>query len=145
MEETELQNELASIRSIMERSSKFISLSGLSGILAGVYALIGAGCAYLLLKDAPAGADIYINGTTVHARAYPFYNPNLVDYTGLIWKLSAVAVVVLLASIITAILLSYRLANRIDQAMCGSVSWLLMFHMAVPLIAGAALILILLL
>jgi len=144
MEETELQNELASIRSIMERSSKFISLSGLSGILAGVYALIGAGVAYMLIKDAPEGADIYVNGTTVHARAYPFFNPNLVDYSTLIWQLLALSVTVLLASIITAILLSNRQAKKKNQPMWGSVSRQLMFHMAVPLVTGGILMVILL-
>ena len=37
---------LNEIRSIMERSSSFLSLSGLSGIFAGIFALIGAGFAY---------------------------------------------------------------------------------------------------
>ena len=32
--------DIAEIRSLMEKSSKFISLSGLSGILAGIFALI---------------------------------------------------------------------------------------------------------
>jgi hypothetical protein len=35
------QEDLASIRKMMEQSSKFLSLSGLSGILAGTYALLG--------------------------------------------------------------------------------------------------------
>jgi len=39
------QDELAEIKSIMERSSRFLSFSGLSGILAGVYSLIGYGIA----------------------------------------------------------------------------------------------------
>src|SRR5262245_60255367 len=33
------------IRKMMERSSRFISLSGLSGVSAGIFALIGAGIA----------------------------------------------------------------------------------------------------
>lgn len=37
---------LAEIRSIMERSTSFISLSGLSGVFAGVFALIGAFVAF---------------------------------------------------------------------------------------------------
>ena len=37
---------LTEIRSIMERSSSFLSLSGLSGIFAGIFALIGAAFAY---------------------------------------------------------------------------------------------------
>jgi len=34
--------DISDIKNLMNRSSRFISLSGLSGILAGVYALIGA-------------------------------------------------------------------------------------------------------
>ena len=41
---------LSEIRSLMERSSRFISLSGLSGIFAGIFALLGATAAYLYLK-----------------------------------------------------------------------------------------------
>ena len=39
-------NDLAEIRSMMERSSRFISLSGLSGVVVGAYALVGAGVAW---------------------------------------------------------------------------------------------------
>lgn len=41
---------LNEIRSLMERSSKFLSLSGLSGVFAGLFALIGAAVAYVRLK-----------------------------------------------------------------------------------------------
>lgn len=41
---------LNEIRDLMERSSKFLSLSGLSGVFAGLFALIGAGIAYVRLK-----------------------------------------------------------------------------------------------
>ena len=41
--------DLQQIRSIMERSTTFISLSGLSGISAGLFGLIGAALAYLKL------------------------------------------------------------------------------------------------
>ena len=37
-----LLTELKNIRLIMERSSRFLTLSGLSGVLIGLYALIGA-------------------------------------------------------------------------------------------------------
>ena len=43
--EEQLQN-LAEIRSLMERSSRFISLSGLSGVGAGVCALVGSAAAH---------------------------------------------------------------------------------------------------
>ena len=42
--------DISEIRDMMERSSRFISLSGLSGVFAGVYALAGAGLAHILIK-----------------------------------------------------------------------------------------------
>lgn len=42
--------DLKHIRSMMERSSKFLSLSGISGILAGVIALVGAAVAYMFMQ-----------------------------------------------------------------------------------------------
>ena len=44
---------LSEIRSIMERSSRFISLSGLSGVAAGIFALIGATLVYVYLDMLP--------------------------------------------------------------------------------------------
>jgi hypothetical protein len=40
------EEELAEIKSMMERSTRFLSLSGLSGVLAGLYALASAGLAW---------------------------------------------------------------------------------------------------
>jgi hypothetical protein len=134
MEEKELQNELASIRSLMERSSKFISLSGLSGILAGVYALIGAGLVY--------------NSKPLYLRIPPYVNARLgglkVNFDSkYIWEVSLIGALVLIASIATALILSSRQARRKGQPMWGSVSRSLLFHMCVPLIAGGVMVLIL--
>jgi hypothetical protein len=40
------EEELAEIKSMMERSTRFLSLSGLSGVLAGLYAFAAAGLAW---------------------------------------------------------------------------------------------------
>jgi hypothetical protein len=55
---TEPIQQLNEIRSLMERSSRFISLSGLSGISAGIVALIGAGIAFFYLDFNQGGFDI---------------------------------------------------------------------------------------
>ena len=47
--------DISEIKHLMNTSSKFISLSGLSGILAGIYALIGAGYAYWLVNQSERG------------------------------------------------------------------------------------------
>jgi len=132
MEEKDLQNELASIRSIMERSSKFISLSGLSGILAGVYALIGAAIAYYLLY-----VDLHTVNPDIHYRIVGVLNSILNVSVFLI-----LAFVVLFASIATGIVLTTKKAKRKGQPIWGNLSRALLFHMAVPLVAGGILIFI---
>ena len=129
MEEKDIRNELASIRNIMERSSKFISLSGLSGILAGIYALIGAYLAYRLIYKGPA-------------RIYDSLSVGI--YPDTITYLLIIAVAVLAASLITGYILSSRQAKRKGQAIWGKISQTLLFHMATPLITGGLLIIILL-
>jgi hypothetical protein len=117
MKENQVQQDLASIRNLMERSSKFISLSGLSGILAGIYALIGSAFiywnSYFPMQSEPDRASVII-----------------------------IAAVVLLASVITGIVLSARKAKRKGQQIWGPASRLLSFHMAGPLLTGGILIII---
>ncbi len=45
-------DDLRYIRSTMERSTKFLSLSGISGVVAGLVALCGAFVAYLIMTRA---------------------------------------------------------------------------------------------
>jgi len=42
MENEKYLKDLSEIKNMMNRSSRFISLSGLSGVFAGCYAIIGA-------------------------------------------------------------------------------------------------------
>ncbi|NME67888.1 MULTISPECIES: hypothetical protein [Flammeovirga] len=51
MKEQDYINDLKEIKDIMNRSSRFISLSGLSGISAGICALVGAYFAYDILYN----------------------------------------------------------------------------------------------
>jgi len=55
---------LHEIRSLMERSSRFISLSGLSGVTAGLLALAGAAAAYLYLGGTPFSDQPYYHDMT---------------------------------------------------------------------------------
>lgn len=53
MDDTKQQLEhLAEMRALMERSSRFLSLSGLSGVWAGLCALAGAAAVYVYLEVA---------------------------------------------------------------------------------------------
>jgi flagellar basal body-associated protein FliL len=60
MENKNYQEDLQHIRKMMEKSSRFISLSGISGVFAGLFALAGAIYVYFFFKK--NGVD-YFEGT----------------------------------------------------------------------------------
>lgn len=130
MKESDVHSELASIRSLMERSTKFISLSGLSGVLAGVYALIGAYTGYCIVYQK-------YNGLTVSDS----YESNPLIYQQLI----LIAAIVLILSVTTGILLTIRQAKKKGEKYWNPVSRRLVANMAIPLITGGIFIIILLL
>ena len=113
----------------MERSAKFISLSGLSGILAGIYALIGAGIGYYLVYGSSGGLD---------------YRDYLVNDYDIILQLFFVALAVLVLSLGTGIFLTVRKANRSGEKVWNTSSKKLLVNMAIPLVTGGIFILILL-
>jgi hypothetical protein len=124
MEDKDLLAEISSIKNIMERSTRFISLSGLSGVMAGIYALIGAGLAYYLIyNDA--------------SQEYADYNQNL---TG---KLFFIASSVLVLSIATGVWLTFRKAAKKGQRVWSQSSKSLMISAALPLLTGGGFVLIL--
>lgn len=128
MEEKDIHAELASIRSLMERSSRFLSLSGLSGVLAGIYASIGAFIAYKLVFEKHNSltiSDSYIENPSIYHVLY------------------LIATVVLVLSILTGILLSIREAKKKKEQYWNPVSKRLIANMAIPLVTGGIFILIL--
>ncbi|MCX2450695.1 hypothetical protein OQX61_05350 [Pedobacter sp. PLR] len=128
MEKQEIYSELHSIRNLMERSAKFISLSGLSGIMAGVYALIGAGIAYSMVYGQSTNMD---------------FREHFVNEEGVFLNLFFIALAVLVLSIGTGISLTLRKASKNNQKVWNPISKKLLFSMLVPLLTGGCLILIL--
>jgi hypothetical protein len=121
--------DLAEIRSMMERSSKFMSLSGWAGIMAGLYALVGAYLAYDILNF------------NLQAYTYPFPSVDAEESFPII-ILSAIVLVLALG---TAILLSHKKAKKSGEKIWNGTSKRLLIHMALPLATGGLLILILIL
>ena len=125
MENKDIIADISSIKNIMERSTRFISLSGLSGVMAGVYALIGGALAYKLL---------YMSDGTA---AYHHY------YEGSNASLFLIALAVLVLSIVTGIWLTMRKASSRGQSVWNQSSRSLLKSGALPLITGGCFILIL--
>src|SRR4051812_13490822 len=93
--------DITEMRSMMERSSKFLSLSGLAGIMAGIYALAGATLAYKIFNFNP---DQIVYDTT-ESGSLSF------DLSKLIF----LAIIILILALATAILLSYKKANKTGE------------------------------
>ena len=119
---------LASIRSLMERSSKFLSLSGLSGVLAGIYALIGAFAGYRIVTE-KYGSLVISDSYTV--------NPSIYH------QLILISSLILLLSVLSGILLSIRQAKKKGENYWNPVSRRLIGTMAIPLFSGGLFIIIL--
>jgi hypothetical protein len=120
--------DISQIRSIMERSSSFISLSGLSGVMAGVYALIGSYLGYRI---------VYIEGSVLGSRE--FY----VNEQDTIIRLGIVAVAVLVCAVITGIILTARKSGGFSMSFQDEGFRNLLANIMIPLVAGGLFILIL--
>jgi hypothetical protein len=129
---TDYFEDLKVIKRVMEESSRFLSLSGLSGLFAGIIALAGAGVAVYLL---PGGK-----------RLIPGYN--FVDMTGaeassLRIALSIVALVVLILALGISVWFSFRKSVKKGLKMWTPVSKRMLINLFVPVVTGGILILIL--
>ncbi len=122
-------NALSDIRNMMDRSSRFISLSGLSGVFAGIVALIGA---YLANKEVNA----YIDG------AYGYGND--ADLT-LEFNLLKLGIIVLFIALLGGIIFTYRQSVKKKIPIWDKTAKNLLINLAIPLVAGGVFIISLLL
>ena len=108
--------DISEIKTLMNKSSKFISLSGLAGILAGIYALIGAAYAYWLVNN--SGREYLI-------------------LDGKIFKLALLDLIIVGAlSVGTAIFLTTKKAKQNGEKIWDPTTKLLLKSFLIPLIAG---------
>ena len=128
-QEQDYIKDIAEIRSMMERSSKFLSLSGWAGIMAGIYALSGALIAWKIFHFNPQ--EIIYSSIKAESLSYSLLN------------VIFLALLILILSIGTAIFLSYKKADKRGEKLWNTTSKRLLLNMAVPLIAGGLLILML--
>lgn len=112
------------IRKMMERSSRFTSLSGLSCVAAGICALAGAWIAYRVINDyygGVAGEWEYTNGS--------FHQLKI--------QLLLIAAGTFAAALLGAFFFTWRKAKRQGEKLGNHVSRKVFWSMAIPLAAGA--------
>lgn len=121
--EPDHSRDLSEIRSMMERSSKFVWISGWAGIIAGFFGLTGVYIAYMVFDFNPDAID---------------YRPprgmgDLIFLGLTVWVLAAVS----------ATLLSYNQAKHSRERFWNATSRRLLYDMAIPFFTGGILILVL--
>ncbi len=116
---------LNEIRSLMERSSKFLSLSGLSGVFAGIFALIGAGTAYIRFKTDWL-ADILVPLGTYQGHS----RQDVIEF------LLVDGICVLVSSLAVGIILTVRRGRKKGLSVWNGSSKRLLVAMLIPLATG---------
>jgi len=122
---TNPSEDLQAIREIMERSSKFLSLSGLSGIFAGVCALFGAIIAWFFILDPVLGT---------YDGSIPGMDGPAFSWTGFFIVVDALLVLGL--ALAGAVFFSYRKAREAGQKLWTNTTRRLLLHLMIPLITG---------
>ena len=120
------KEDLSEIRNIMEKSSRFISLSGASGIIIGIYAIVGT---YFIYRLGYLSESFTYEGDL-----------NTIQSKGFI----SVGLTVLVLALGSAIALSYKKAKRMNLPLWDHTAKRLIISLLIPLVAGGLFILILL-
>lgn len=121
MDSKNYHEDLSHIRSMMERSSRFISLSGLSGVFAGLAAIVGAVYVYFVFQRESID---YFDGER------NIFNPALVR------ELVCIGLIILLTALLSGYLFTANKSKKKGLKIWDATTKRLLITFAVPLIAG---------
>ena len=128
LEQQQNLKDIHTIKQMMERSSRFISLSGLSGISAGICALIGAWLAYPYVfgyKDYMMNPGRDYSETSNNA-----YSIILNSY--LFW----IAAATFMTALISSFIFTYIKSQKEGIPIWGNSAKRLLFNVSIPLLVG---------
>ncbi len=120
--------DISHIKSMMQERSRFLSLSGLSGIMAGIYALIGAAIAQKMVS---------------HAQSIAYNDLISKSLSPIVIKLLILSGVVLLLSVVTAYFFTRRRAMQRNEKMWSSASSKALKSYMIPLGTGGIFVILL--
>jgi hypothetical protein len=121
--DTDYLKDISEIRTMMEKSSRFISLSGLSGVFAGIFAIAGAAFAYY----SPALGRYTRFADNVIGVEHPFTE---------IVMLTLVAMLVLILSLAAGVFFTSRKAKKHGLKTWDATAKRLVINLMLPLMAG---------
>lgn len=129
-------SDISEIKTMMEKSSKFLSLSGLSGVVAGSIALFGA-------------IIVFVKFESVYSIRYGLTSPKVVgnyrfaDLSEFVVFSLATGLVVLVLALLSGFYFTYRKAKKQGLSLSGAVTKRLLANLSIPLVTGGLLSLIL--
>ena len=127
-EQQQSLEDLQHIKMMMERSSRFISLSGLSGISAGVCALIGA---WLAKPYIVGQKNLIINEDLAVSQALG-NDYSIILNTYLFW----IAIFTFIAAFVSAFIFTYLKSKKEGIAVWSHTSKRLMINVSIPIVVG---------
>ena len=119
---------LKDIKQIMERSSRFISLSGISGIAAGVCALVGAWVVTQIDKN-------FMNITAETVRSGEA-GQSVMKTIAVTW----IGIIVFIAAFALSFFFTWQRSKKTGVPVWGSTARRLLLNIAIPMLAGGVLI-----
>jgi hypothetical protein len=126
--------DLKVIRKIMEDSSRFLSLSGLSGVFAGATAIAGALFVYFFILDnGSIKYEDYLRSLSLQENLMPG------------WQLITVAAIVLVLSVLFALWFSFKKAKKDGKNFLTPISKRMLINLLIPLVTGGVFIIVLML
>jgi hypothetical protein len=115
------ENDLTHIRQMMERSSTFISLSGLSGVGAGLVALAGCALTFYILAQ--------------HQIDYFDGKPNYYSYQ-ILWQLASVAIATLVLALMSGIFFTVKKSKKLGYPLWSAATKNTIKSATIPLVTG---------
>ncbi len=125
---------LKEIRTMMERSSRFISLSGWSGVSAGICALVGAAFAHRVIAGSTIGSDT-ISVTEGKYDDFVGRPISIRNYMGN--ELLQIALLTFFAALLFAFIFTYTRSKKTGTPLFGNASRRLSVSMIIPMAIGA--------
>ena len=124
-------DQLKEIRTLMERSSKFLSLSGLSGVSAGIIALFAAFLVYFKKEK------IVHSGTVLNLFETSSADSSI-DFKNYVLKVSLFT---LITALLSGFYFTLNKAKKNNQHVWNNLSKALLINLSIPLLAGGLFIL----
>jgi hypothetical protein len=133
LEQKESLASLAEIKRMMQQSSRFVSLSGLSGVSVGICALVAS---YFGLQIINSSSSSPIRNDNYNVEAYPL---NIRTYMG--YGLFQIALATLIVSISLAFIFTYIKSRKSQTPIWTTASKRLLINVSIPLLVGGIFIL----